>query len=243
MEKKNPCSRPCGDGAEAQSSTRQTRRAVDPPAGAFPAGWSRGSSTGAVFVHRAGTERPLLPPARKGSAAEEGRCSAEGLLPGDSIQLLPSPLLGRSLGASSGSNPSWREGSCPDSLEREKPPGPGSLRSQLASATKRLSWCRRSRNNAAVHTAASPPPPCPQNYRFVSLGPQHRAQSKAATPLWHRWLSVLAAQALLPEEAEEQLPPTRGSPEGSVRASQDGKSKRFPFSDSAFPSHLKRLLW
>lgn len=167
----------------------------------------------------------------------------EGLLPGDSIQLLPSPLLGRSLGASSGSNPSWREGSYPDSLEREKPPGPGSLRSQLASATKRLSWCRRSRNNAAVHTAASPPPPCPLNYRFVSLGPQHRAQSKAATPLWHRWLSVLAAQALLPEEAEEQLPPTRGSPEGSVRASQDGKSKRFPFSDSAFPSHLKRLLW
>lgn len=162
---------------------------------------------------------------------------------GHSIQLLPSPLLGRSLGASSGSSPSWREDSYPDSLEREKPPGPGSLRSQLASATKRLSWCRRSRNNAAVHTAASPPPPCPRNYRFVSLGPQRRAQSKAATPLWHRWLSVLAAQALLPEEAEEQLPPTRGSPKGSVRASQDGKSKRFPFSDSAFPSHLKRLLW
>lgn len=170
------------------------------------------------------------------------------MLPGASIKLLPPPLLGRSLGASSGSSPSRRQDtpplpSYPDSLERGKSPSPGRLRSQLASATRCLSWRRTSRNNAAMRTAASPPPTCPWNYRFVSFGPQRRAQSKAATPLWHRWLSVPAAQALLLEEAEEHLPPTRDPPEVSVRACQDGKSKRFLFSDSAFSLHLKRLLW
>lgn len=220
-----------------------------PPAGAVPGGWSSGSSAGlSLRIARAPSALSCRARGREAAPGREDALRKDAMLPGASIKLLPPPLLGRSLGASSGSSPSRSQDtpplpSYPDSLERGKSPSPGRLRSQLASATRCLSWRRTSRNSAAMRTAASPPPTCPWNYRFVSFGPQRRAQSKAATPLWHRWLSVPAAQALLLEEAEEHLPSTRDPPEVSVRACQDGKSKRFLFSDSAFSLHLKRLLW